>query len=72
MTEILSLSKARKERARAEDKRRAEENRAKFGRTRSERETVAMIDRIDQRRLDSHRREESPAPPRSEDDASRG
>ena len=38
MGEIIGLGKARKARARAEDKRRAEENRIRFGRTKAERE----------------------------------
>lgn len=62
MTEILSLSKARKARDRAENRKRAEENRVKFGRTRSERETVERIDSLDRRRLEAHRRDAAPPP----------
>lgn len=58
MTEILSLSKARKARERADDRRRAEENRVRFGRTRAERETLALKSDLDRRRLDAHRRDE--------------
>ncbi|MCE1236858.1 MAG: DUF4169 family protein [Hyphomicrobiales bacterium] len=59
MTEILSLSKARKARERADDRRRAEENRVRFGRTRAERETQALQDDLGRRRLDAHRRDET-------------
>lgn len=55
MSEIISLSKARKVRARDEDRRRAAENRLKFGRTRAEREVVEKTSERDRRRLDDHR-----------------
>lgn len=63
MTEILSLSKARKARDRAEDRKRAEENRAKFGRTRSERRAADLTTDLDRRRLDAHRRAEDTGSP---------
>ncbi|ADO42771.1 DUF4169 family protein [Ketogulonicigenium vulgare] len=37
MTEVVNLNKARKARTRAEDKARADENAAKFGRTKAQR-----------------------------------
>jgi hypothetical protein len=58
MTEILSLSKARKARERSQERKRAEENRVKFGRTRSERRETELTDELDRRRLDAHRRAE--------------
>jgi len=70
MTEILSLSKARKTRARAEDRQRAEENRVKFGRTRAERETAELTSSLDRRRLEAHRRDE--IPPSEETDTPHG
>ena len=58
MAEILSLSKLRKARARDDDRRRAEENRVKFGRTRATREAeTARVD-LTERRLDGHRRDD--------------
>lgn len=63
MTEILSLSKARKARERADDRKRAEENRAKFGRTRSERRAVDLTADLDRRRLDAHHRAEETGSP---------
>lgn len=58
MGEVIGLGKFRKARDRAEDKRRAEENRIRFGRSRAERETVEKeADRAD-RLLDGHRRDD--------------
>ena len=59
MAEILSLSKARKAKARDDARRTAEENRARFGRTRAERETEAAVDDLAARRLDGHRLDEA-------------
>jgi hypothetical protein len=55
MVEILSLSRARKARDRAEQRRVAEENRVRFGRTRSERDAAEKTEEIAVRRLDAHR-----------------
>lgn len=55
MVEILSLSRARKTRDRAEKRRLAEENRVRFGRTRSEREATEKTEEIAARRLEAHR-----------------
>ena len=58
MGEIVGLGKARKERARAEDKRRAEENRIRFGRTKAERQGLAKETERTERVLDAHRRDD--------------
>lgn len=71
MTEILSLSKARKARSRAEDRRRAEENRAKHGLTKSERRAHESKTELELRRLEAHRRAGAEVAPRPEDDAPR-
>jgi hypothetical protein len=57
--EIINLRKARKARDRADKQRRAEENRAKFGRTKAERETSKLDNTRTVRRLDAHRRDDS-------------
>lgn len=67
MTEILSLSKARKAREREKERKRAEENRARFGRTKSERRETELTDDLDRRRLDAHRRAEESGSPDSEE-----
>lgn len=67
MTEILSLSKARKAREREKERKRAEENRAKFGRTKSERREIELTDDLDRRRLDAHRRADISGSPDSEE-----
>lgn len=54
MGEVIGLGKFRKARARADDKQRAEENRARFGRTRAERETAEKQADLAARRLDAH------------------
>jgi hypothetical protein len=58
MGEVIGLGKARKARDRAEDKRRAEENRIRFGRTRAEREATDKEEARAARLLDGHRRDE--------------
>ena len=55
MGDVVGLGRFRKERARAEDKRRAEENRVRFGRTRSEREALTKEEARADRVLDAHR-----------------
>lgn len=52
MAEILSLSKARKTKARADKEKVAAENRARFGRSKAEREREAAEQAITQKRLD--------------------
>ena len=57
MGDVVGLGKFRKARARVEDKKRAEENRVRFGRTRAERDAVDKeVDRA-ARVLDAHRRD---------------
>lgn len=58
MADILSLSKARKARARVAKEQAASENRVKFGRTKAEKEREAALERIAQKRLDDLKREE--------------
>jgi hypothetical protein len=58
MADILSLSKARKAKARAAKEATAAENRVKFGRTKAEREAEAARDALAQKRLDGAKREE--------------
>ena len=57
MGEVIGLGKARKARARADDKRRAEENRVRFGRTRAERDALTREAERADRALDAHRRD---------------
>ena len=54
----ISLSKARKARARAVAKRDADANAAKHGRTRAEREAATRNSAREQARLDGHERED--------------
>ena len=57
MADILSLSKARKAKARAQKEQQASENRIKFGRTKAERQhEVAERERAG-RTTDAHKRE---------------
>lgn len=52
MADILSLSKARKAKARADKDKVAAQNRAKFGRTKAERQREAADQAITEKRLD--------------------
>ena len=58
MGDVVGLGKFRKARARAEDKKRAEENRVRFGRTRAERDVVDKEADRAARVLDAHRRDD--------------
>ena len=58
MAEILSLSKARKARARADKEQLAAENRVRFGRSKAEKEREAALRSLAKKRLDETRREE--------------
>jgi hypothetical protein len=58
MADILSLSKARKAKARVATEAAAAENRVKFGRTKAEKEAEAARDALAQKRLDGAKREE--------------
>lgn len=58
MADILSLSKARKAKARADKEQVAAENRVKFGRTKAEKQREAAIKALAEKRLDATKREE--------------
>jgi hypothetical protein len=58
MAEILSLSKARKAKARVAKEATAAENRVKFGRTKAEKQAEAARDALAQKRLDGAKRED--------------
>lgn len=58
MAEILNLNKARKARTKAEDKARAAENRARFGRAKAEKTLDAARAEKLKRDLDGARRED--------------
>lgn len=58
MADILSLSKLRKARARAEKEQQAAENRARFGRTKAEKQRDKAIDQLAEKRLDAARRDD--------------
>lgn len=57
MAEIVNLRRARKARDRVSDDARAAENRAKFGRTKAERERIDAEGKLGMSRLDGHKRE---------------
>ncbi len=54
---VTNLNRARKERARAERRARADLNAAKFGRSKAERTLQAAQQEQGEKRLDGHRRE---------------
>ncbi|WP_374625684.1 DUF4169 family protein [Devosia sp.] len=56
MAEILSLSRARKAKARADKEQAAAENRIRFGRTKAERQREAALKALAEKRLDGDRR----------------
>jgi len=58
MADILSLSKARKAKARAEKEQTAAQNRVKFGRTKAEKQRDAALGKLAEKRLDANKREE--------------
>jgi hypothetical protein len=57
MAEIVNLKLARKRKARAEQDAVAEANRAKFGRTKAERDRQAAEKKMADRHIDAHKRE---------------
>ncbi|MBS9720882.1 DUF4169 family protein [Tianweitania sp. BSSL-BM11] len=57
MGDIVNLRTIRKQRDRAEDARKADENRARFGRTKAEKQAEAKAGERAQTQLDNHRRE---------------
>ena len=58
MAEIISLSKARKAKARVAKEAQATENRIVFGKTKAEREKTAALELLQARKLDGHKRED--------------
>lgn len=62
MAEIINLRRARKDRARTEREKEAEENRIRFGRTRAEKEQASREAGQAARHLDGHRLESGVAP----------
>lgn len=56
MADILSLSKARKARTRAQKQARAAENRVKFGRTKAEKQREAAEKALAARSIEDHKR----------------
>ena len=58
MAEIISLSKARKAKARVGKEAQATENRIVFGKTKAEREKAAALELLQTRKLDGHKRED--------------
>lgn len=61
--EIINLRRARKAKKRCEDQARAEENRARFGRPKHEREMARAEENLAVRRLDGLRRDRDPNEP---------
>lgn len=57
MAEIVNLRRARKQKARADKTRLADENRAAFGRPKAEKERQRLLSEQTERHLDGHRRE---------------
>jgi len=56
MADILSLSKARKTKAKAEKEATAAENRVKFGRTKAEKAADAAKKALAEKSIDAHKR----------------
>jgi len=54
LTEIINLNRFRKKKTRMEAEKRSEENRAKFGRTKADKESAKVKDDLEKRRLDGH------------------
>ena len=58
MAKPVNLNRYRKQKARAEDKARADRNAAKFGRSKAEKDLDKARKDQDARRLDGHKRDE--------------
>ena len=58
MADILSLSKARKAKARGEKEATAAQNRARFGRTKADKQRESAENALTQKRLDEAKRED--------------
>ncbi len=61
MGEIVNLRQARKRKLKAIDERKAETNRALFGRTKSERDRDRLLAKQAEAHLEAHRREDGGA-----------
>lgn len=59
MAEILSLSKARKAKAKADKEMTAEANRQKFGRTKAEKAKAAADKALSDKKIDAHKRDQT-------------
>ena len=57
MADLVNLRAARKRRQRIEKERQAQENRARYGRTKAEREAEAIVRQRDAATLDGHLRD---------------
>ena len=58
MAEIVSLSKARKQKARASKEAQATENRVLFGRTKAEKQQQAAEKALADKKIDGHKRDD--------------
>jgi hypothetical protein len=57
MADILSLSKARKAKARADKEATAEANRLAFGRTKAQKQQMAAEKALSDKKIDAHKRD---------------
>jgi hypothetical protein len=62
MAEPVNLNRFRKQKARAENKARADENAVKFGRTKAEKRQERALAEKAEKTLDAHRREDDERP----------
>ena len=58
MADIINLRRARKDKVRAEKEARAAENRVKFGRTKEEKRLAEARERLAERHIEAHRRDD--------------
>ena len=58
MAEIVNLRRARKDKARAKREAEAAENRIRFGRSKAEKELAKAQERLAERRIAAHRRDD--------------
>ncbi|WP_181707293.1 DUF4169 family protein [Chthonobacter rhizosphaerae] len=63
MGEVVNLRLHRKRKEREDREQAASANRAKFGRTKAEKEVERAVLDLDRRKLDAHKRETDPADP---------
>jgi hypothetical protein len=59
MADIINLRRARKKKARAEKEARAAQNRVGFGRTKDEKHFAEAQERLAERRIEAHRRDDN-------------